>query len=357
MSFKLSKPISAEKVQTYYTIDYSSADQASYYSQGGAVVGSFHGKLAAEWDLLDKPATEERIANLANGAHPETGEQIIKHRPKAQAEPWEKTAAAWRSHLEDQFASALQDGRDPFRAVKGTEAWAAEKLEAPTGGLPLRDRDEHQRKLIEIQETAAEFFRENLRSADVTKIWNHIQDLDSDDRVHPRLRISESKWTWELASHLKERGYSTSEIGAAYLKVRKITDETAAEFRLGVVGEGNQLLKHLRAKGYSEDVLMQSGLFVESNGRLVDLFRDRVMVPIQDGRKDVIAFGGRILDDSLPVGKYLNSSSTAIFEKSRDFFNIHRAAEAAKGSGILVEQEGYFDAIASTQAGVKNVFT
>lgn len=358
MSFKLSKALTAEKIATYYETQYVAPSEAQYYTRGGQIVGQFHGGLAAEFGLSGQEATQERVERLAKGQHPETGEQLIKHRAKAQAEPWEKTTAAWRAHLEEQFVAAFQAGRNLFREVKGNEAWAAEKLRVPAGGLQLRQRDDHQLKLIEIQETAAKFYRDNLLATDPERIWSHIQELDADSRVHPRLRISESQWTWELANHLKERGYSTAESGAAYLKFRKVTAEIAAEFRLGVASNGNELLKHLREKGYTEDLLRQSGLFAQSeDGRLFDLFRDRVMVPIQDGCGDVIALGGRILDDSTPAGKWINSANTAIYDKGRDFFNLHRAAEAAKDSGILVEQEGYFDAIASHQAGVRNVFT
>ena len=79
------------------------------------------------------------------------------------------------------------------------------------------------------------------------------------------------------------------------------------------------------------------------------------MLPIQDARGRVIAFGGRILDKRDGVAKYLNSPDTDLFDKGRTLYNLHRAAPAARQSGRVVVVEGYMDVIGLHQAGIDNV--
>jgi DNA primase len=90
-------------------------------------------------------------------------------------------------------------------------------------------------------------------------------------------------------------------------------------------------------------------------GERYDRFRGRVMLPIQDARGRVIAFGGRILDKREGVAKYLNSPDTELFDKGRTLYNLHRAAPAARQSGRVVVVEGYMDVIALANAGIADV--
>jgi DNA primase len=90
-------------------------------------------------------------------------------------------------------------------------------------------------------------------------------------------------------------------------------------------------------------------------GERYDRFRGRVMLPIQDARGRVIAFGGRILDKREGVAKYLNSPDTELFDKGRTLYNLHRAAPAARQSGRVVVVEGYMDVIALVNAGIADV--
>jgi DNA primase len=150
-------------------------------------------------------------------------------------------------------------------------------------------------------------------------------------------------------------------IGAAareYLKKRQFSDRTQSEFRMGYAPDGRDtLMTYLRNHGVSDAQLIDTGLVVvpEEAGRSIyDRFRNRLMIPIEDGQGRVVAFGGRVLD---PEGKpkYLNSPETVLFKKGYLVFNGHRAREAAFKTGTVIATEGYLDAIAVHQAGMRNV--
>lgn len=120
-------------------------------------------------------------------------------------------------------------------------------------------------------------------------------------------------------------------------------------FGLGYAPDSfHALLDAMCAKGYTRDEMMEAGLVSQSEkGRVYDRFRNRVMFPIIDVRGNVIAFGGRVMDDSKP--KYLNSPETPIFHKSRNLFALNLAKKTKSEYFILAE--GYMDVIALHQAG------
>ena len=143
----------------------------------------------------------------------------------------------------------------------------------------------------------------------------------------------------------------------AYLAKRQFTDRTQAEFRMGFAPDTrDSLLLHLRQAGVTDRQMIDAGLVIEpdDNRGIYDRFRGRVIIPIQDGQGRVVAFGGRVLD---PEGKpkYLNSPETSLFKKGYLVFNGHRAREAAFKAGTVIATEGYLDAIAVHQAGMRNV--
>ena len=137
--------------------------------------------------------------------------------------------------------------------------------------------------------------------------------------------------------------------GMRYLKERKLGDGTMRDFGLGYAeGSENNLVAHLRGCGYSDDVILESGVAVFDEKRgLHDKFWNRVMFPIMDVRGQVIGFGGRVLGDGRP--KYLNSPETEIFDKSRNLYGLHIAKRSRAPYKILCE--GYMDVIAMHQAG------
>ena len=139
--------------------------------------------------------------------------------------------------------------------------------------------------------------------------------------------------------------------GREYFKKRKLLPSTITGFGLGYApASWNLLFSHLKSLGYSEDELSAASLISSKDGHSYDKFRNRVMFPIIDLQGNVIAFGGRVLDDSTP--KYLNSSDTPVFKKSRNLYALNFAKSSGGKSLILCE--GYMDVIAMHQAGFKN---
>ncbi|SON56979.1 DNA primase [Hartmannibacter diazotrophicus] len=142
-----------------------------------------------------------------------------------------------------------------------------------------------------------------------------------------------------------------------YIAKRGLEPVTVSKFRIGYApNERDALKKHLAAEGVPEDLAIEAGLLIRpEDGRAsYDRFRGRLMIPINDDRGRVIAFGGRTLD---PEGtpKYLNSPETPIFHKGSMLFNLDKAREPAHKAGSVIVTEGYLDAIAVYQAGIENV--
>ena len=134
-----------------------------------------------------------------------------------------------------------------------------------------------------------------------------------------------------------------------YFARRGLTKKTMNRFGLGFAPDSFfATMDAMQEKGYTKEELLACGLVAKSEkGNLYDKFRNRVMFPIFDLRGNVIAFGGRVMDDSKP--KYLNSPETAIFHKSRNLFAIEQARKTKNNHFILAE--GYMDVIALHQAG------
>jgi len=134
-----------------------------------------------------------------------------------------------------------------------------------------------------------------------------------------------------------------------YVKSRQLSPETVKHFALGFAPKNGGLVKHLISLGYDEDTILRAGLTASTDsGRIYERFINRLMFPIIDKRKNVIGFGGRVLDDSKP--KYLNTSETPVFNKSRNLFALNFAKDAKTDYFLLVE--GYMDVISLHQSGI-----
>lgn len=141
--------------------------------------------------------------------------------------------------------------------------------------------------------------------------------------------------------------------GLDYLMgARELSRATITHFGLGYAPNSFSMLgDHLRKKGFSEDELMAGFLRKRNDsGNAFDLFRNRVIFPVIDTTGNIIAFGGRVMDDSKP--KYLNSSDTPGFKKSRNLFALNFAKRVCAEEMILCE--GYMDVIALHAAGFEN---
>ena len=143
-------------------------------------------------------------------------------------------------------------------------------------------------------------------------------------------------------------------VGYRYFKDWGLTDDTIRKFGLGFAPDSfNALTNYLMNMGYTKDELVFANLARRSQknpNNIYDNFRNRVMFPIIDVKGNVIAFGGRVMDDSKP--KYLNTSDTLVYKKSMGVFALNLAKKSGKDSLILCE--GYMDVIALHQAGFTN---
>jgi len=137
-----------------------------------------------------------------------------------------------------------------------------------------------------------------------------------------------------------------------YCKRRGLTGETAARFGIGYAPDGWQNLQAVFAD-YDSDALKLAGLVIDNDsGRRYDRFRDRLMIPIINPKGDIIAFGGRVIDQGEP--KYLNSPETPLFEKGRELFGLPQARQALRATDTAIVTEGYMDVIALSQHGIGN---
>ncbi|MEG1551135.1 MAG: DNA primase, partial [Oscillospiraceae bacterium] len=140
-----------------------------------------------------------------------------------------------------------------------------------------------------------------------------------------------------------------------YFYNRKLSDSTIRKFGLGYAPDTwDSLLKHMKDKGFSEQLLYEANLIRLSvkneKKHYYDSFKNRVMFPIVDLRGNVVAFGGRVLDDTKP--KYLNTNDTLVYKKGNELFALNIAKKTKAESIILCE--GYMDVIALHQAGFNN---
>lgn len=140
--------------------------------------------------------------------------------------------------------------------------------------------------------------------------------------------------------------------GLDYYLNRGLTANTIKRFGLGYApDEWDSLLKHLKSKGYKVGEMVDAGVVkVGRNNNYYDTFKNRVMTPIIDVRGNVIAFGGRVLDNSKP--KYINTSDTLVYKKTNELFALNLAKDNCSDTLILCE--GYMDVIAMHQAGFTN---
>ena len=141
-------------------------------------------------------------------------------------------------------------------------------------------------------------------------------------------------------------------VGYDYFINRGLTPKIIAKFGLGYAPDSwDSLLKHLRSLGYGYGEMLDAGLIKASkHNSYYDFFRNRVITPVINVRGNVIAFGGRVLDDSKP--KYLNSPDTLAYKKTNELFALNYAKDSGKDTLILCE--GYMDVISMHQAGFTN---
>ncbi len=143
-----------------------------------------------------------------------------------------------------------------------------------------------------------------------------------------------------------------SKIAQDYIKQRKLTNETLKSFQIGFSGKFDELYQELKKQGFEDQEILESGLVNRNDkGQYIDRYRNRLMFPICDTRGRVIAFGGRVLDDSKP--KYINSPENVVYSKGRNLFGLNVAKKGNTKEILIVE--GYMDVISLHQRGITNV--
>ena len=183
-------------------------------------------------------------------------------------------------------------------------------------------------------------------------------EVPEDEQYQSRYRQQERLWALhkEAARFFYSQLYSP--VGKAALEYafgRGMSKSILTTFGVGYAPDSwDALVKAMKAKGYTDEELKESGLVTVSqkNGRMFDRFRDRLMFPIIDVRGNVIGFGGRIIKNDPNAAKYLNSPETLIFNKRKNLFGLNLAKKSKAGSLILVE--GNIDVVTLHQYGFDN---
>lgn len=195
--------------------------------------------------------------------------------------------------------------------------------------------------------------------ADRAGIMLPENDEPADDKIYrKKKRILEINKTAARFYYEMLTKDNQGKAGLDYLKKRAIDAKTITKFGLGYAPDViDALKKYMNSLGFTDSELLDAGLLVLRNGKAIDKFRARVIFPIIDLRGNVIAFGGRIVQNTQKDGykppKYLNSPDTLVFNKGRNLFSLNLAKKDCAKSCILCE--GYMDVISVYKAGITNI--
>ena len=183
-------------------------------------------------------------------------------------------------------------------------------------------------------------------------------EVPEDEQYQSKYRQQERLWALHKEAARFFYGQLYAPIGKEALEYalgRGMNKYILTTFGVGFAPDTwDSLVKAMRAKGYTDQELIDSGLVTVSqkNGNLFDRFRGRLMFPIIDVRGNIIAFGGRIIKNDKEAAKYLNSPETLIFNKRKNLFGLNLAKKSKQGYLILVE--GNIDVVALHQYGFDN---
>ena len=161
----------------------------------------------------------------------------------------------------------------------------------------------------------------------------------------------------DMAAKFYQVQFSQNKTALEYvLGKRKFSKETALEWRLGYSpNNGTALVDYAKSKGFSDEELKAAGLTAQRYRGTADMFRGRLMIPLQDPQGKVIGFTARLLEDVKDAPKYINTPQTVLYDKSRHVYGLNNAKESIRKSKFVVLVEGNLDVIASHQAGVRQV--
>ena len=141
----------------------------------------------------------------------------------------------------------------------------------------------------------------------------------------------------------------------SYLQGRGITEQIIQRFTLGWAPDKFDALYKELSKEFKDEILEKAGLIIKANnGNWIDRFRNRLMIPIQNENGDYVAFGGRTLEKDPKTAKYINSSESLIYNKSKILYGLNSAIDAIKKEDSVIVMEGYFDVISAHANGIEN---
>lgn len=148
----------------------------------------------------------------------------------------------------------------------------------------------------------------------------------------------------------------TSTTAMKYVQERGFSDDSIKNFGIGYTPKYPELLDYIQKNTkYSKQELLQSGLFVEKEGKIREKFRDRIMFPIRSSSGKVIAFSGRVLPGNDWGPKYMNSPETPLFHKKDNLFGQYESRQEIRKQDLAILCEGQTDVISAHQAGIKNI--
>lgn len=201
--------------------------------------------------------------------------------------------------------------------------------------------------------------RENLEFPDAIRFLADRAGIDIEEQQGAQRGPKRSRLrdlmasTVEYYHRMLMRGKSEGAAAArSYLSGRGFGQAVCKRWMLGYAPGRGQLSAHLRQLGYSNQEMIAANVAVERNGRIYDRFYERAMFPIYDEQGSAIALGGRVIGAGEP--KYLNSSETSLFHKSKNLFALNRAKETITAQSEALVVEGYTDVIALHEAGFTN---
>ena len=153
-----------------------------------------------------------------------------------------------------------------------------------------------------------------------------------------------------------EEIYSKNDIIKKYLINRGLSKSTIQNFSLGYSHDSqNEFYKSASNKGYSDNFLEETGLILSSADKKIDRFRGRIIFPIKSIAGRIVGFGGRIVDSTKKIAKYINSPESKIYNKSKTLYGIYESKQFIVRDDVCLLVEGYMDVIQLHEHGIKNV--
>lgn len=273
------------------------------------------------------------------------------------------------ARLPDDFIQRIRDDNDIESVISGYVD-LRRRGKTLTGLCPFHN--EKTPSFTVYPETSSYYCFGCGAGGDVVGFIRNIENLDYVEAIklladRAGLKMPDAEYD-DSAAHLRRRIFEANRAAAkfyhetlftengkaqlAYLRERRVSPAMIKHFGLGAAPDDwHALENHLKSLGFRRDELVAANLlrFTEKEGKryYYDAFRSKVMYPVIDLRGNVVAFGGRVLDNSKP--KYINTSDTLVYKKSKELFALNFAKNGNDRKLILCE--GYMDVIALHQAG------